>query len=271
MRTHFLEIICRLAAESFASHRYLDNARLYLGRSLIFARRLLRTRDAYKQARLPHGRQTRPVGVLCISFISNQLDSQPVSPITRPLARPIMTETTHAYVHAYVRHSGSLIEISVKIGGARKVLSRAEKCNGAYHCDKQRRRVPPAAARLLQCIRARARANTVADAGWLRTRGEPLLFPRENAYVVVVAYATKKRSGRDCGERTRQRKREREYVGSFPLRFFSFSTLFFHRSRAVCFFPSRNRSPDAQHHPPFVSHAKALITSFRVRRRRRSY
>lgn len=135
------------------------------------------------------------------------------------------------------------------------------------HCDKQRRASP----RLLRCICAReCRCRC-----WLATyAGEPLLFPRESAYVV----ATKKRSGRDCGGRKRDCERgEREREGGT---FFSFVFPVFHSlfpslarlARGLLFpsakpkprpvttrplFPTRKRSLRR-----FVSEGDAVVTNF---------
>jgi len=135
------------------------------------------------------------------------------------------------------------------------VLRRAEKCNGAYHCDRQRHGSARAGCRCL---------TTYA--------GGPLLFPRESAYVAAM----KKRSGRDCGARA--------CLSLCLLFFLLFSFRVFPPAFRVPFRP-RSRFPRARARSsffavkpkplllsrPFVSHARALITSFRVRRRGRSY
>jgi len=85
----------------------------------------------------------------------------------------------HIFTQAFSRDSS---EDQSKV---RKVLRRAEKCNGAYTTatsNGARLAVYPCAHEChCRCLATYA--------------GEPLLFPRESAYVA----ATKNRSGRDCG------------------------------------------------------------------------
>lgn len=83
---------------------------------------------------------------------------------------------------------------TLKYSCDREILAKIRaKCGKCWDLLKNST-VPTIGKRQATCVRARADTRY-----WCLTTyaGEPLLFPRESAYVA----ATKKRSGRDCGER----------------------------------------------------------------------
>lgn len=141
------------------------------------------------------------------------------------------------------------VKISAKIEGeVWKVLRHAEKCNGAYYCDKQR----CAACGISVSVRI-----PLPMSGYVR----------EQTTSLPMWKCLRRRDEEAFGKRLRSAAR-----GFLFLEFFRapFPPLPLARSvRAVWFFPPRNRSPVTL--SPFVSHAKALITSFRVGRWSRSY
>lgn len=137
-------------------------------------------------------------------------------------------------------------------------MRRAEKCNDAYW------RQTTAACGVSVCVCARARE---CRCQCLTTyAGEPLLFPYESAYVAADEEAFEKRLRSTVRERARERK--------LLLFFQVFPSALLprphghasSRAHARSGFSLRRSETEAPLLPLFP-HAKALITSFRVRRR----
>lgn len=134
----------------------------------------------------------------------------------------------------------------------------AEKCNGAYHWATSNGGVS-------------VRMRDATDV-WLRTRVNHF-----SSHAKVLT--SRRRSVREeiAGQREREREKNRVFppffIFSFFANFFSFhifSPSFAH-SRSGLIFPPPRRNRSSVTPSPFVSHAKALITLFRVGRRSRGY